>query len=459
MRFTARRARRGESAGFSVLAFVRRLLAGSSAVLVLGLLVGCAGTDTAADGGEEAPEETRPVAPSGDPNVITAPVAPAPANVKTVQLYRSGDESSLPIIGLGSGETLTLEFDLVRTRGRSFSVYFYHADRRWRYDLQPAQYMRSFARDDLIDYTSSRGTRVSYTHYSYRYPNDDIRFTESGNYVVRVAEQGSEGEVLFERAFFVSEQAVEPALDVEAFRIGAGGRLAPRPSVRFPASNLLQNHPFDVNVCFMRNGHVGEIRCASDPTLIEASFYQFRLPLQESFSVESATRVLDLSALQESSQIVGVDFQTTPIAVTLARDYARFTGPDRGKLLTGRTLVESVVRNTFDPDTQGEYVQVRFGYVPVSEERLDGSLMVTGSFNGWQFEQENRLSWLEGEGTYEGTVLVKQGMHEYRYYGTGEPVYRDRSSLQENLYTALVYYHDPTLDTDRLIAVSNAVGR
>lgn len=425
------------------------------------LIAGCAGTDETSGSGEDEVSQNgnSDRAATADPNVITAPITPAPESVRTVQLYRTGDETSLPVIGLDSGQTLSLEFDLLREEPRSFSVYFYHADRKWRYDLQPAQYMGSFARDDLIDYTTSRGTRVDYTHYEYRYPNDDIQFRESGNYVVRVTEMGQEDEVLFERAFFVSEQVADPRIDVEAFRIGAGGRMQPRPTVRFPASNLLQSHPFDVYVCFMRNGAVEEIRCASDPSLVEASFYQFRLPLDQSFSLHAPTRIVDLSVLQESSQVVGVDFETTPIAVALARDYARFTGLNRSKALTGQSLVSSVVRNTFEPDTQSEYVRTTFSYVPVEEQPLDGEVMVTGSFNNWQYEGKHRLQWQSGEGLYSGSVLLKQGVHEYRYHGTGEPTYRERDFLQETLYTALVYFRDQTLNSDRLIAVQSTLAR
>lgn len=421
------------------------------------IVAGCAGTESASDSDRNGGSSTE--VRDDASNVITAPLTPAPSSVRTIQLYRTGEENSLPVIALNSGETLTLEFDLVRTGGRSFSVHFYHADRRWQYDLQPAQYMGSFGRDDLVDYSSSRGTRIPYTHYSYRYPNDDIQFTESGNYVVRVTEQGNEDEILFERAFFVSEQAVDPSLDVEAFRIGGGGRLRPRPTVRFPASNLLRDHPFDVTVCFMRNGHTGEIRCANEPSLIEASYYRFGLPMQESFSAQAPTHVLDLSVLQESSDIVGVDHQTSPVSVSLARDYARFTGLSRAKALTGQSLVESVVRNTFDPDTQAEYVTVRFTYLPVGSGPLNGSVMITGSFNNWQYEEAHQMSWRSDPGVYEGSLLIKQGVHEYRYHGTGEPTFQERDGLQDNLYTALVYFHDTTLNSDRLIAVRSSIGR
>src|SRR5690554_7092412 len=73
-------------------------------------------------------------------------------HIRTVQLYRSGNEGALPILPLNSGETLTLEFDLLADFGETFSVYFYHADRQWRRDLLPVEYLRTFQSDEILDY-------------------------------------------------------------------------------------------------------------------------------------------------------------------------------------------------------------------------------------------------------------------------------------------------------------------
>src|SRR5690554_1571448 len=71
-------------------------------VLFLVLLAGCASTD-----------ESRLADPSsyGSGDEVGYALARTAETIRTVQLYRSGDESSLPIVGLQSGQTLTLEFD------------------------------------------------------------------------------------------------------------------------------------------------------------------------------------------------------------------------------------------------------------------------------------------------------------------------------------------------------------
>jgi hypothetical protein len=414
----------------------------------------CATSDETRNGDEES---SRPSVVEADDGTVTAPLIPASPEVQTLQLFRSGDESSLPVIGLTSGERLSLEFDVMGEEGRPLSVYFYHADRNWQYNLQPGEYMEAFSRDDIYSYDASRGTDVAYTHYEYEFPNDDISFTLSGNYVVRVTERGSEEEVLFEKAFFVTENTGKLRVDLQT-QFGARG-VAVQPVARLFPSRLLEDHPFDIRVCFMRSIELSEIKCVEEPNLIEASFFQFRLPRGQTFSVQPLTHVLDITRLQESNEIAGVDYQSSPYVVNMARDYARFGEDMRNVELYGQSQVSSVVHDVPNPDIDGEYVRVVFRYVPVQEQPIDGSVVVTGSFNDWQFQDKHRMTWESDEGLYRGEALVKQGLHQYQYRSTGEPTYSRRETRAPALYTALAYYYDPSLSTDRLLVVSSVYGR
>ncbi len=423
-------------------------------VLAYGMTA-CATTDEAQEGAEEDSSRERIV--REDDATVMAPLHPASSEVQTIQLYRSGNEASLPVIAMDSGERLTLEFDLMGASGRPLSVFFYHADRKWQYDLQPGEFMESFSRDDLYSYDASRGTDVDYSHYEYEFPNDDADFTVSGNYVIRVTERGNEDDVLFEKAFFLTEEAAQMRVNLQA-QLGSRG-VDVRPVARLFPSQLLENHPFDIRVCFMRSVELSEIKCVEEPNLIEASFFQFRLPRDQTFSVQPAMRVLDISTLQESNEIVSVDYQNSPYVLTLARDYARF-GPDvRNYELYGQSQVSSVVSGAANPDIDGEYVRVIFRYVPIEEKPVNGSVVVMGSFNGWQFQDNHKMAWQSENGYYRGEALIKQGLHQYQFRSTGEPMYAQRSTGAPALYTAMAYYYDPSLNTDRLLAVQSVYGR
>ncbi len=432
---------------------------GTGLCLVLALsLWGCAGAQETAEDGESRRASTqanRAAEIQGD-----LKLAPTSQAVRTIQLYptQSG-EANLPILPLRGG-TLTLEFDLMEPSGRPLSAYFYHADRSWRRDLSPSEYLESFQRDDLLDYQPSIATEIRYTHYNYTFPNNDIRFLLSGNYVLRITEQGREDTVLFETPFFITEQVTSLEFALDNIMLGGSPYASTQPVVRFAPPRAIEGNVFDFNVCFVRNGAFSSARCSDRPTLNERPNLLFYLEPELSFRPEIADYFLDVSNLRLGGQIERIDYEARPYEVLLEPDYARFGPSGLAPLLNGRPVVDDVVRDVGTPDLEGEYLNVLFSYVPPNESPLGADLLVTGSFNGWQQDPANKLSWVADAGRYEGEVLMKQGQYEYRYLSRDPGL---RRALQgalprnENLYTAFVYFSDITKHTDRLLAVNGLI--
>lgn len=415
------------------------------------LLGACAGAEEAGTTSEEAGARAPAAAMR---------LAPASDAVRTIQLYQGDRERALPILPLGGGPPLTLEFDLMARSGRPLSVYFYHADRSWRRDLVPAQYLTGFQRDDLLDYASSRGTEVPYVHYTYQFPNEDVGFRLSGNYVVRVTEQGQEDEVLFEKPFFVTEQA--GPLDLGLRDLVVSGQAQPSlvPTARFTPPSSLQGQPFDYTVCFVRDADFNAPRCSARAQLAEQPRLVFDLPPGQAFAPAAADYFLDLSALRIGGEIEGTDFTVGgPPRVILEPDYARFAGAGLDSLLLGQPVVEAAVRDVPDPDLSAEYALVQFSFVPPEEQALGGGVYLMGSFGSGPTVPADTLAWVPERARYEGEVLIKQGRYEYRYASPDPRLGRvlERAlTRQGSGYLAFVYYDDMGEGTDRLLAVRGA---
>lgn len=436
-------------------------------VLLLCLLaLGCASTEEAGSDAE-APARPRP-STVADQTLNLGLEAPVDG-VQALQLYpyapRAGTpserelEALLPVLPLrptGAVRQLRLEFDIMEPTGRPLSVYFYHADRTWERDLFPGEYLTSFGRDDLLDYQSSLGTQVAYTHYTYDFPNDNIGFRVSGNYVLRVTEQGDEDAVLFELPFFITEDAT--SLNFALDDVFVGGQRAPslQPFVRFAPPSTLTGTVFDYNVCFVRNTNFDAARCSSDPSLAEQPDLVFFLDPERSFEPEASEYVLDLRSLRQGGDIRDLDFTTVPYTAELEPDYAQFPASGAEPFLNGQSLISTAVRDVADADLSGEYVEAQFSFVPPNEQRLPGGLFVTGSFNAWTIDLNEALDWVAERGRYEGSALVKQGLYEYRYVSPNRAAQRAlRVNLPRtaNQYTAFVYFSDTSLSTDRLLAI------
>ena len=368
---------------------------------VLCVIWGCASSRDSDGDKEKAPFiiQREPEPPKG------MQLAPIDENVRSIQLYRANPggnqrfevnaavETQFPIIVQRSSEVLNLEFDLMEPNGRPFSVYFYHADRDWQRDLSPAEYLGTFQRDDIISYTPSRATDVPYTHYTYQFPNESLTFLLSGNYIVRVSEQGREEEVLFERPFFISEQSTSVQMGIENVIIGQGGFSAIQPAALFLPPSSVDNNVFDFSVCFSRNGRFEAARCSDQPSLTQPPALRFFLLPSQAFEPVTADYVLDISALRVGNRITRVDFNESPFLVTLEPDYARFPGDLLDPVLNGQTVISGVVRDVANPDVSAQYVRVRFGYIPDTASQTSGKVYLVGSFNGWHIDPEYELEW------------------------------------------------------------------
>jgi hypothetical protein len=454
-----RRARTAHTLSFVMVDHQLRLCRERVAVvLALALLfvisVSCRSSDEAQ--GDRTP---RRVAAMDEAGPTTAPRLTTDApDVATVQLHVTGSETEPPVIDMTGQGTLTLSFDVIEDRGRSLSVYFYHTDRSWRRDLSPAEYLETYHRDDLLNYQSSQATEVQYVHFEYEFPNDAIGFRISGNYVVRVAESDNEDVVLFERAFFVTEQAVPIEVGLDNVMIAQLNFPAVQPTAVFTPLPETQANIFDYSVCFSRGGRLADVRCVSDPSLMRQPALEFYLQPQSSFAPVGGEYLLDLAVLQPGGQVERLDVTSSPFEVVLAPDYVRFGADDLSQRLNGQVVVDEVVRDVGDPGTQAEYVATQFSLVTEGDSRLAGAVYVVGAFTGWQRHERALMTWNDVDKRYTARLLLKQGRYEYRYTSTNSGSLEALSqSLPRNgdIFVAMVYYRDIYVQTDRLLGIGS----
>src|SRR5690625_5975809 len=125
-------------------------------ITVLVLAGACAST-------EDRDERLRPPDRLDEVSVIGVPqLAEQSPEIATPQLYPGEEEGRLPILTLGSGDQLTLRFDLLADAGRPLSGFFYHADRERRRELSPAESLSTSHRARLLDYRPADATDDRY---------------------------------------------------------------------------------------------------------------------------------------------------------------------------------------------------------------------------------------------------------------------------------------------------------
>ena len=415
-------------------------------VVAVALTMGCKSTEEAEQADSSAPASA----------TVQPELAPPSASVRTVQLYQGDDEQSLPVTSMTGGDGLTLEFDLLAAEGRPLSVYFQHADRTWRRDLSPGQTLESFQDDRLVDYRPSRGTKVPYVHYRYRFPNDDIRFRISGNYVLRVTERGRRDSVLFEQPFFVTEGEGGLQLDAEGLPVPGQQQPSISPRARFAPPSAIRGDPFGHAVCFVRNGRLADTRCEDRPLLVRQPKLEFELERDRAYAPATAGEKRKERTIGGTGKIDGGERTRWPIGGFWDPDYARCREGGRGRAVNGETVVRGAFSARGDQGITAEYVENTFAFVPAGEAQYRAPLVVAGSFSGMDPAQGTSMDWNAREGRYEGRVLLKQGRHQY-FYSTSDPSLaeemRRTQPRRASTYTAFVYYRDAQYNTDRLLRV------
>jgi hypothetical protein len=109
-------------------------------------------------------------------------------------------------------------------------------------------------------------------------------------------------------------------------------------------------------------------------------------------------------------------------------------------------------------NTDADYSWVHFSLSCL--ENLEGKdIYISGNYNNWQLNEENKLTYDERTGLYEGSLLLKQGFYNYQYVtrtANGIISYHDIDGSfyqTENDYTVLVYYKKFGSRYDRVIGV------
>ena len=124
--------------------------------------------------------------------------------IKTVQLNRSDLQLAYPIITLGSEDILDLGFDDLRGGVRNYYYTFEHCDQQWESSgLSSYDFLEGFEENRIDTYRFSFATLQRYTHYALSFPNNDVQFRISGNYVIKVWEEDNRDTPVLIKRFFV----------------------------------------------------------------------------------------------------------------------------------------------------------------------------------------------------------------------------------------------------------------
>ena len=390
------------------------------------------------------------------------------ADVKTATLTRSGVELEAPVLTLGSGERMLLQFDVLADEAENLRYTIAHCDADWRRDdLEPYEMMNGFESGEIENVEFSFTTLRNFVHYHQLVPARYSDFVHSGNYVLYVTDSEG-GDTLLSRRFWVSEQAVGVEATME--RPYDGMDIMRRQEVDVRVENgkwkveSVNLRPEWERVLVQQNGRLDNQRW------LEFSGYDgqglaYRYRQQNIFDGGNTFRYFDCSNLRAPMyNIVRIEEYGGEVFAMVRPEEDR----SRKHFLNDKTLNGGMKVNVWDRQNkalQADYVWVNIS-LPMAQPWLDRSVYVVGQLTDWKLDSASRMDYVPEYKAYVKRLLLKQGYYAYQLLvepSGKRKVKSGRWSATErlegdhwetpNTYTIYVYHREPGDRADRLVAV------
>jgi hypothetical protein len=415
-------------------------------LLIVTTLHGCTTT------GQSYSEERSTQASAAD-QYFTLPQVVSPDDpVYSVQLHPSKQPNTAPFLELNSSDRLTLRFESLGFESRSYQISFTHHNPDWSESgLSPDQYLTGFEQHEISGGIVSRSSQPYYRSFSYSFPNQNIGFRVSGNYLLHIHNRNT-GELEFSLPFFVYENEGSITSSTEVLRSARfNQRVMHSPVSRYILPDFVDQPQFDLTFYYSQNQFWGRRTEAQELDFSNPNEVQFELSFNRPFFGEYEFRVLNLNNVDQLSRsVLDVDKSAEPWKVTLRDESEGFTQP----------ITVGVPQN-YGPETttNSNYLEVEFRFDTEYNLNENQEIYLVGDFNSWKISQEHRLNYDENLGRWISTIIMKEGTYRYKYVlvenGTMDDLAFDTlfpDNQQE--YHAFVYFRDINLFYHRLLQVN-----
>jgi hypothetical protein len=391
-------------------------------------------------------------------------LSPQNFEIKTLRVYPSGDETSLPVIT--SEESITIEFDLQADFIPDMNIVFRFCDKSWNpynnlFLANPGQNIEYNIDFDLLPFTVE-GARY---HFRSRFPNDNnyVSFPFSGKWRFYITDSQDTSRVYASGKFYVitPEVSIDAALKKELLEEKIYN---PLELGRIFNITTEINLPPELFPNFVDQLEIVENKKIYSPVIIDRTFNtnirQFYWNGDRKFSFIAR----DIYPGNEYRQVDTRNFNVYNSRDVKAQfdgiEYSRFYKDMTRRDLNGGSLLVPY-KNEF-----AEYLNVTFSFRP--PEEIYSSIFLVGTFNDWQLLPEYELQ--NKSGLYTITIPLKRGIFDYQYVTadlmnnsiTNENwIYLEGNYWETtNVYHIFLFYTDPNYGGyDKIIGYQKLISR
>lgn len=380
---------------------------------------------------------------------------------KTLQVKVEGNDYAPPVIMLDSDDRVIISFDELTEEHSYLRYSLVHCNANWQPSgLVDSEFIDGFNLGYVENYEYSQLTKVHYVHYSIALPNDEVRFTISGNYLLRVFPEDDPENTLLQARFMVSEAKAGIVANVTSRTDVDYNDSHQQLSFEVDASKLnVQDMYNDLKIVVSQNSRVDNEVFIDKPFRVSMNkaYYEHLSPLI--FKAGNEYRRMEtVSVTYPGMGVDRIEYINPYYNMALRTDELRSTEQylyDQTQY--GRFTIREY--NSSQSDIEADYVMTHFS-LRVPEQSQYG-FFLDGDFTHRRFDPESRMVYNRATGLYEKSLLLKQGAYNYQYLavpigsmsGATAPIEGDFYETV-NEYLVKVYYHRPGERYDRLVGVA-----
>lgn len=384
------------------------------------------------------------------------------SSFKTLQVYYEGDMFAPPVINLSNpGERVIISFDELADERRYLRYSLEHCDATWRPEgLVDSEFLDSFNEGTVDDCDYSQATVVHYVHYSIALPNDLVRITQPGNYLVRIYDERDPDDTLVQARFGVCDFTAAIDASVSS-RTDIDSNVSHQQlGITIDTRQLNIEDPFnDMRIVVTQNGRTDNEAILITPQRVlgDKVIYEHLRPLI--FPAGNEYRRFETSSVNYPG--LGIERIIHDAQVYNAQLYTDSPRREQDYLYDqtqhGRFVVRSV--DTDDSNTEADYVLTLFSLAMPPIAGAD--IFIDGDLTDRRFDPSSHMVYNHSTGCYEQSLLLKQGSYNYQYLTVPNGSDRGDTSTVEgdkyqcvNEYTIRVYHRPKGSRYDRLAGVT-----
>ncbi len=333
--------------------------------------------------------------------------------IKTLLCHKKEDELSLPILNLNTDNQLLISFDDLDADIKDYYYTIIHCNSDWsKSDLMQNEYIGGFTDKPITDYEFSFNTIQKYTHYTFNFPDDELKPMLSGNYVFKIFEEG--GETIAYKRFMILETKLSIESQVRRATLAEDRNTKHEIDFIIKHPNLFVADPFsDIKVIIKQNNKEDNSITDLSPIYVKNNELIYDYEDDNTFLGNNEFRHFDIKSLRfQSDRIREISFDSTYNHVYLFNDLKRsFDSYSIEPDINGMFLIKS--QEGWKTSTEADYAFVHFN-LPTDSISY-GDMYIIGGFSDWQLKDEFRLRYNTKKKKYEGEIYLKQGYYNYHY--------------------------------------------